>query len=238
MASVAVATFGLICVSIRVLRVSWGWLRGAMRGGAARTADDEPRRREAATSAAGRRSTSSSSRVAAARPQPMTSVRHGGQRGLDVRGELGVVVAGDGQLAGYVDAAPGGDGRGRRSPSGRWRRRSRSAARPGPAARGWRRPRPRRRSRPRRTGPRAGPPRAGRRPRPSRRERPCTISAGPATCAIRVCPRATRCSTAAAIPGPSSTPTAGPVAPPAGPGPTITAGRPSSASSAGRGSST
>ena len=48
-----------------------------------------------------------------------------------------------------------------------------------------------------------------RRPRPRAGTAPCTIVGGPATCAMRVCPRSTRCWTARRCPGASSTPTAG-----------------------------
>ena len=50
-------------------------------------------------------SISSSRRVAAARPQAEDVGADGGQRRLEVRGELGVVEAGDGQLARDVEAA-------------------------------------------------------------------------------------------------------------------------------------
>ena len=78
-----------------------------------------------------------SSRVAAARPQATTSVCTAGQRRLEVCGDLDVVEAGDRQVA----RAPRHRGRrratARPSPSGRWRRPRRSAARRGRAGRAW-----------------------------------------------------------------------------------------------------
>ena len=142
-------------------------------------------------------------------PQPMTSLHTVVEGRLDVGGQLGVLVAGDRELVRHGDAARRPRPRARRWPSGRWRRRSRWAGRPGRAASGWPRLRPRRRSRPRRTVPGASPAPARAAAQASRRDRPWTSSGGPATWAIRVCPSPTRCSTAAAMPGASSTPTEG-----------------------------
>ena len=134
---------------------------------------------------------------------------HGGQRRLEVGGDLGVVEAGDGQVAGQLEAAGERRPTCRRWPSGRWRRRSRWAAPAGRAAPWWRRRRPGPRSRTGCTAPRAGSRRAARRPRPRAGRRRARTSSGPATWAMCRWPSSTRCATAAAMPGRSSTATHG-----------------------------
>ena len=161
---------------------------------------------------------------------------HGGQRRLEVGGDLGVVEAGDGQVAGQLEAAGERLPTSRRWPSGRWRRRSRSAAPAGRAAAlvasapPWAEKSDRMHGPSGRLALRSAPAQA------SRRETPCTNASGPATCAMCRWPSSTRCATAAAMPGRSSTATHGRLLPTQS-GPIQTAGSPVSASSAGRGSS-
>ena len=173
-------------------------------------------------------------------PAPRDGVgAHRRQRRPEVAGDGGVVEPGDRQVVRDVaDRAPG-PRTCRRSPSGRWRRRSRSAARAGRAARwvAWAPPR----------GREVGPD-AGRLLEPGRRQ---GVGPGlPAGAGVDELVRArrrgrcagarapTRCSTAAAMPGRSSTATHGPAARRSEPGRSPRPAGRATSSRAGLGSST